>query len=75
MQAPTSYVECQVHVEARPETVFSYFTDPSRMVRWKGVAARLDHGPDLRRRRWYSDSARPRPEGNPIGCVETLAKQ
>ena len=45
MQAPTEPVVCQVHVAARPETVFSYFTDPSRMVRWKGATARLDPQP------------------------------
>ena len=26
----------EVRVAARPETVFPFFTDPDRMVRWKG---------------------------------------
>ena len=46
MQAQTSYVECQVRIAAKPETVFSYFTDPSKMVRWKGASASLDPQPN-----------------------------
>jgi uncharacterized protein YndB with AHSA1/START domain len=38
-------VEHELRVEARPETVFSYFTDPSRMVRWMGDHATLDPRP------------------------------
>jgi uncharacterized protein YndB with AHSA1/START domain len=41
----TSVVEHEVRVAARPETVFSYFTDPARMVRWIGVEATLDPRP------------------------------
>jgi uncharacterized protein YndB with AHSA1/START domain len=41
----TSVVEHEVTVEARPETVFSYFTDPARMVRWMGAEATLDPRP------------------------------
>lgn len=46
MQAQTSYVECQVAIAASPETVFSFFTDPAKMVKWQGIAARLDPLPD-----------------------------
>jgi uncharacterized protein YndB with AHSA1/START domain len=46
MQAQTSFVECQVRIAASPETVFSFFTDPSKMVRWQGIAARLDPQPN-----------------------------
>jgi uncharacterized protein YndB with AHSA1/START domain len=38
----TSVVEHEVRVEARPETVFNYFTDPVRFVRWMGSEATLD---------------------------------
>jgi uncharacterized protein YndB with AHSA1/START domain len=31
-----------VRVEAEPEMVFSYFTDPEKMVRWLGAEATLD---------------------------------
>ena len=34
--------ETEVRVEARPETVFRFFTDPVRMMQWKGVDAALD---------------------------------
>ena len=43
--AETSVVEHQVRVNARPETVFPYFTDPVKMVRWMGVEATLDPRP------------------------------
>src|SRR5919204_1451791 len=42
--APDAVV-CEVRVAARPETVFPFFTDPARMVRWKGVEADLDARP------------------------------
>lgn len=32
-------------IDAPPETVFSFFTDPERYVRWMGVAASLDPVP------------------------------
>jgi len=35
----------EVRVAARPETVFPFFTDPARMVLWKGVEADLDARP------------------------------
>src|SRR3954452_1113621 len=34
-----------VHVEALPERVFAYFTDPEAIVRWMGDYARLDATP------------------------------
>ena len=37
--------ETQVRIEARPETVFAFFTDPAKMVQWKGVDALLDPRP------------------------------
>jgi uncharacterized protein YndB with AHSA1/START domain len=41
----TSVVEHEVRVAARPETVFAYFTDPTRMVQWMGAEAMLDPRP------------------------------
>ena len=43
--AGTSAVEHEVRVAARPETVFAYFTDPGRLVRWMGSEATLDPRP------------------------------
>src|SRR4051794_33126100 len=43
--AETSVVEHEVRVAARPETVFSYFTDPVKMVQWMGAEATLDPRP------------------------------
>jgi uncharacterized protein YndB with AHSA1/START domain len=46
MTADTSdYVEREVQINARPETVFAFFIDPAKMVRWKGVDAMLDPRP------------------------------
>lgn len=38
-------VEREVHIDASPETVFGYFTEPELMVRWKGIVADLDPRP------------------------------
>jgi uncharacterized protein YndB with AHSA1/START domain len=38
-------VEREVRIAARPETVFAFFTDPEKMVRWKGSKAELDAHP------------------------------
>lgn len=35
----------EVRIAARPETVFEFFTDPEKMIRWKGVKAELDPRP------------------------------
>ncbi|HEV7679136.1 MAG TPA: SRPBCC domain-containing protein [Candidatus Dormibacteraeota bacterium] len=34
-----------VRIQARPDIVFSFFTDPERMARWKGRSAVLDPRP------------------------------
>jgi uncharacterized protein YndB with AHSA1/START domain len=44
-QSETSVVEREVRIEAQPETVFPFFTDPEKMVRWMGVGATLDPRP------------------------------
>jgi uncharacterized protein YndB with AHSA1/START domain len=41
----TDAVEHEIRIAARPETVFGYFTDPSKMVEWFGVEAMLDPRP------------------------------
>jgi uncharacterized protein YndB with AHSA1/START domain len=38
-------IEREVHIDAAPETVFEFFTDPVKAVRWMGVAATLDPRP------------------------------
>jgi uncharacterized protein YndB with AHSA1/START domain len=38
-------VEQEVWIAARPETVFAYFVDPVRMVRWMGDEATLEPRP------------------------------
>jgi uncharacterized protein YndB with AHSA1/START domain len=38
-------VEREVRIDASPETVFEFFTDPAKMVRWKGAQATLDPRP------------------------------
>ncbi len=35
----------EIRIDARPEIVYAYFTDPEKMVLWKGVAALLDPRP------------------------------
>jgi uncharacterized protein YndB with AHSA1/START domain len=38
-------VEREIHIAARPETVFEFFTDPALLLRWKGLEARLEPHP------------------------------
>ncbi len=38
-------VDQEVRVDAPPETVFSFFTDPVQMTKWKGLSATLDPRP------------------------------
>ena len=44
MSEPTAVVS-EVRIAASPETVFGFFTDPAKMVRWKGTEAELDPRP------------------------------
>ncbi len=41
----TPQYEREIHIGARPEIVFSFFTDPEKMKQWKGVEAELDPQP------------------------------
>ena len=45
MPNATEPVRHEVRIDAPPEVVFPYFTDPARMVDWMGVAALLDPRP------------------------------
>ena len=44
-QSETSVVEHEIRIAAEPETVFAFFTDPERIVRWMGIGATLDPRP------------------------------
>jgi uncharacterized protein YndB with AHSA1/START domain len=44
-QSETSVVHREVKVEATPEIVFPFFTDPELLVRWMGARATLDPRP------------------------------
>ena len=43
--APRDFAEIQVRIEAKPETVFGFLTDPARVLQWMGVDAALDCRP------------------------------
>lgn len=45
MALSTEVLEREVRIAARPETVFSFFTDPVKFIRWKGIKATLDPRP------------------------------
>jgi uncharacterized protein YndB with AHSA1/START domain len=45
LRRKTDIVEKTVRVAARPETVFTFFTYPQKMVKWKGTEATLDPRP------------------------------
>ena len=45
MALSTDVLEREVHIAARPETIFSFFTDPTKLTRWKGIKATLDPRP------------------------------
>ncbi len=38
-------IEIERWIEARPETVFAYFTDPERFLRWQGGDASIEPHP------------------------------
>lgn len=38
-------VALEVLVDAEPATIFEFFTDPEKMVRWKGTSAELEARP------------------------------
>jgi uncharacterized protein YndB with AHSA1/START domain len=44
-QRQAGAVVCEVRIDATPETVFGFFTDPELMVRWMGDEAMLNPQP------------------------------
>ena len=42
---PSDVLERDVRIAARPETVFAFFVDPEKMMRWMGRAVTLDPHP------------------------------
>jgi uncharacterized protein YndB with AHSA1/START domain len=57
MSVTASAVEQEIRIGASPETVFAFFTDPEKMVRWKGREAKLDATPGGAYRVVISDRA------------------
>lgn len=43
--SPTLVIEQELHVDASRETVFEFWTDPAKLVRWMGLQATLDPRP------------------------------
>lgn len=41
----TDVVERELYIEARPEIVFAFLTDPDQILRWKGLEATLEARP------------------------------
>lgn len=41
----TDVLEVSIHIQAAPETVFGYFTDPAKYVQWMGTSARIVAAP------------------------------
>jgi len=44
-QQQSDVLERELHIAARPEIVFAFFTDPAKMMRWMGKEATLDPRP------------------------------
>jgi uncharacterized protein YndB with AHSA1/START domain len=53
---PARAVELSVRLDAPPEDVFPYLTEPDRYVRWQGVKAELDPRPGGTYRVWMDAS-------------------
>jgi uncharacterized protein YndB with AHSA1/START domain len=45
MPAGDRSVTAEIRIDARPEAVFPFLTEPDRIVRWKGVEAHVDATP------------------------------
>ena len=41
----SDYVEREVRIAASPEVIYEFFTDPAKMIQWKGTDAALDPRP------------------------------
>lgn len=42
---PADVLEREIQIAARPETIFAFFTDPAKMLRWMGKDVILDARP------------------------------
>ena len=38
-------IEREILIDAKPETVFAFFIDPAKMIKWKGIRATMDARP------------------------------
>jgi uncharacterized protein YndB with AHSA1/START domain len=45
MTDPVPQFSRQLHIDAPPDVVFAYFTDPRRMAEWMGIGHRLEAVP------------------------------
>ena len=45
MSTNDDVIEREVRIAARSETIFAFFTDPAKMIQWKGIQASLDPQP------------------------------
>jgi len=43
--ADTPFIEREIYIAARPETIFAFFTDPAKLLQWIGVEATLEAKP------------------------------
>jgi uncharacterized protein YndB with AHSA1/START domain len=41
----TDAIVRELRIKAKPETIFQFFTDPAKMIKWKGTQAMLDPRP------------------------------
>ena len=41
----TGVIEREIRIAAPPDVIFGFFTDPEKMIRWKGTTAELDPRP------------------------------
>jgi uncharacterized protein YndB with AHSA1/START domain len=46
----TAAVTREVRIKASPQTIFEFFVDPKKMMRWKGLEAQLEPSPGGRYR-------------------------
>ena len=45
MAAGTFTVNSEIRIDAAPEAIFPFLTDPQKIVRWKGVDATVEASP------------------------------
>ena len=45
MTTDTTRIEQRIKIEARPETVFSFLTDPAKLAMWQGQHVAVDVKP------------------------------